>query len=50
VAVRKAVAAAIDRIATVDEDVARHLRARVRTGLSCSYEPEPADLPEWVLD
>jgi hypothetical protein len=50
VAVRKAVAAAIDRIATVDEDLARHLRARVRTGLSCSYEPEPADLPEWVLD
>jgi hypothetical protein len=41
IAARKAISAAIDRIATVDETLARHLRARIHTGLTCSYDPNP---------
>ena len=50
VAVKKAISAAIDRIATVDEPLARHLRTGIHTGLNCSYEPDPADSLDWVLD
>jgi hypothetical protein len=50
VAVKKAISAAIDRLATVDEPLARHLRATVRTGLSCSYEPGSGEQADWVLD
>jgi hypothetical protein len=50
VAVQKAVSAAIDRIATVDEPLARHLQAHIRTGLTCSYEPDPAHKLDWVLE
>lgn len=50
VAVKKAISTAIDRLATVDEPLARHLRTSIRTGLSCSYEPDPAHEPDWVLD
>jgi tetratricopeptide (TPR) repeat protein len=53
VAVQKAITAAIDRIETIDADLGRHLRAHVRTGLTCSYEPEPDDprnALDWVLD
>jgi hypothetical protein len=50
VAVKKAISSSIDRVATVDEPLARHLRARVRTGLSCAYEPDPADNRQWILD
>jgi hypothetical protein len=50
VAVKKAISAATDRIATVDQPLARHLRAGVHTGLNCSYEPDPADSLDWVLD
>jgi hypothetical protein len=50
VAVKKAISSSIDRVATVDEPLARHLRARVRTGLSCVYEPDPADDRHWILD
>jgi hypothetical protein len=50
IAAKKALSAAIARIATVDESLAGHLRARVHTGLSCSYEPLPGDAVEWVLD
>lgn len=50
VAVRKAISTAIARIAEVDSDLAQHLRNSVRTGLLCSYEPEAAAVPEWVLD
>ena len=39
IAVKKALSAAIARIATVDESLAAHLQARIHTGLSCSYEP-----------
>ena len=50
VAVKKAISAATDRVATVDQPLARHLRAAIRTGLNCSYEPDPADSLDWVLD
>jgi hypothetical protein len=50
VAVTKAVTAAIARIATVDGPLATHLRAAIRTGTRCSYEPLPGHGPEWVLD
>jgi tetratricopeptide (TPR) repeat protein len=50
VAATKAIVAAIDRIATVDEALGRHLRATIHTGLNCSYQPEPDDRREWILD
>lgn len=50
VAVKKAISSSIDRVATVDEPLARHLQARVRTGSSCAYEPDPADNLDWILD
>jgi hypothetical protein len=50
VAVKKAISSAIDRVAAVDEPLARHLSVRVRTGLTCSYEPDPADSRDWILD
>ncbi|MCW2856840.1 MAG: hypothetical protein JWR52_2455 [Marmoricola sp.] len=50
VAVKKAITAAIERIATIDADLAAHLRSAVRTGLACSYEPDPAAQLTWVLD
>ncbi len=49
VAVRKAITAAVERIGTVDEPLARHLRSCIRTGLTCSYEPGIDAAPDWVL-
>lgn len=49
VAVRKAIATALDAIHTADPVVARHLTARVRTGLLCCYEPDPDAAIEWRL-
>jgi hypothetical protein len=49
VAVRKAISAAVDRIGTVDETVATHLRSTIHTGLRCSYEPDGRDDLVWVL-
>jgi hypothetical protein len=48
--VKQAISAATDRIATVDEPLARHLQTGIHTGLNCSYEPDPADNLAWVLD
>jgi uncharacterized membrane protein len=50
VAVKKAISAATDRIATIDGPLARHLQAGIHTGLNCSYDPDPADNLDWVLD
>jgi hypothetical protein len=50
VAVKKAISAATGRIATIDGPLGQHLQTRIHTGLSCSYEPDPADGLEWVLD
>jgi hypothetical protein len=50
VAVRKAIAAALDRIEAVDPAVARLLRNTVRTGATCRYDPDPGRPVRWVLD
>lgn len=50
VAVRKAVAAAVDRIAEHDAGLARLLRDTVRTGAVCCYDPDPARPVHWLLD
>lgn len=47
--VRKAISAAIEAIHAVDPVVARHLTARVRTGLRCVYEPDPDAPVEWHI-
>jgi hypothetical protein len=49
IAVRKAIAAGIDRLARVDESLARHLRVSIHTGLTCTYQPAD-DAPDWILD
>jgi hypothetical protein len=49
VAVRKAIAAALDRIAAEDPGTARLLRTRVRTGTMCRYEPDPDSPVVWKL-
>jgi hypothetical protein len=50
VAVRKAVANAIDRIAEVDAALARLLTDTVATGASCRYDPDPSRPISWRLD
>jgi len=50
VAVKKAISAATGRIATIDGPLGRHLQTRIHTGLNCSYEPDPEDDLDWVLD
>jgi hypothetical protein len=50
VAVRKAVAAAIDRIEQLDPALGRLLRDTVRTGTICRYDPDPARPVRWLLD
>jgi hypothetical protein len=49
VAVRKAIAAAEERLAGTDPGLARLLRATVTTGTSCRYEPDPGRPVRWVL-
>ena len=49
VAVRKAIAAALERIDVDDPATARLLRASVRTGGVCRYDPDPDAPIEWLL-
>jgi hypothetical protein len=49
VAVRKAVAAGLRALQAADPVVARHLDARVRTGYSCTYQPDPDRPVTWRL-
>jgi hypothetical protein len=49
VAVRKAIAAALDRIDAEDQPTARLLRRTVRTGSVCRYEPDPETPVDWLL-
>ena len=49
VAVRKAIVAALARIAETDPWLGRHLHDRVRTGLGCRYEPDPDHPVVWLL-
>jgi hypothetical protein len=50
VAVRKAIAAAIERVESDDPALARLLRDSVRTGATCRYDPDPGRPVTWVLD
>ena len=50
IAVKKALTAAIGRIATIDESLADHLQTRIHTGISCSYDPTSQDELTWLLD
>ncbi|MCE5291358.1 MAG: hypothetical protein LLG14_19260 [Nocardiaceae bacterium] len=49
VAVRKAISAALDRITHQDPAFARYLRATVRTGRTCCYEPDPGRPVSWQM-
>jgi hypothetical protein len=49
VTVRKAIATAIDVITAADTAVGRHLATHIRTGFSCSYEPDPNQPAIWEL-
>ena len=50
VSVRKAIAAAFDRIEKHDAGAARLLRRTVRTGTSCVYAPDPDAPTKWLLN
>jgi hypothetical protein len=47
--VRKAIVAALARIAETDPWLGRFLRDRVRTGIACRYETDPDRPVRWVL-
>jgi hypothetical protein len=49
VAVRKAIAAAIDRVAALDPSLGRLLADTVTTGATCRYTPDPDRPIRWVL-
>jgi hypothetical protein len=49
VAVRKAIIAALARIAEQDPQLARHLHERVHTGHQCRYVPDPDHPLAWTL-
>jgi hypothetical protein len=49
VAVRKAIAAAISKIAEIDGSLARLLTDTVATGSVCRYEPDPDRPATWLL-
>jgi hypothetical protein len=49
VSVRKAIVAAIDTITTADPVVGRHLATHIRTGLTCTYQPDPGQPSAWEL-
>jgi hypothetical protein len=50
VAVRKAIVAALARIAETDPWLGRHLHDRVRTGFVCRYDADPDHPVRWLLD
>ena len=49
IAVRKAIAAAVERIGEHDPALARLLRDTVHTGATCCYEPDPDRPMRWLL-
>jgi hypothetical protein len=50
VAVRKAVATAIDRLTDIDPILGRVLRDSIRTGSVCRYDPDPTRRLTWLTD
>ncbi|MCU7724942.1 hypothetical protein ODJ79_14540 [Actinoplanes sp. KI2] len=49
VAVRKAIVAALGRVAEAQPELGRHLYERVSTGATCRYRPDPANPITWLL-
>ncbi|WP_432842955.1 hypothetical protein [Dactylosporangium sp. CA-092794] len=49
VAVRKAIVAALARVAELDPALGRHLYDRVSTGTACRYDPDPEAPVSWLL-
>jgi hypothetical protein len=49
VAVRKAIAAAIDRITALDPSLGRLLIDTISTGATCRYDPDPDRPMRWIL-
>jgi hypothetical protein len=49
IAVRKAIVAAVTRIAETDPWLGRHLRDHVHTGWECRYDSDPNYPIRWVL-
>ncbi len=49
VTVRKAIVTAIDTITSADPILGRHLVTHIRTGYTCSYEPDVDRPPTWQL-
>jgi hypothetical protein len=50
VAIRKAVAAAVDRLSDIDAGLGRLLRDCVHTGTRCVYQPDPDRAVTWLTD
>ncbi len=48
--VRQAIAMALSRLDMVDPGLAEELRATVRTGLTCRYDPDPLRPTAWHLE
>ena len=48
--VRQAIAMALSRLDMVDPGLAEELRATVRTGLTCRYDPDPLQPTAWHLE
>jgi hypothetical protein len=49
VAVRKAIVAALARIAEADPWLGRHLNDRISTGYECRYDPDVDSPIDWIL-
>ena len=47
---QKAITAAIDRIGSVQPQLASHLQVSIQTGNLCAYLPSADDAPTWILD
>jgi signal transduction histidine kinase/CheY-like chemotaxis protein len=47
--VTRALKAVIDKVATSHPDLARHLRASLKTGVFCSYSPHPGVPDDWTV-
>jgi hypothetical protein len=47
--VRRAIHSAIEKIREQDPSLGHHLDHDIRTGTYCSYQPDPATAPDWVL-
>jgi hypothetical protein len=49
VRVTNAIRSAIDQIGEHHPDMASHLKTAVSTGSTCTYRPDPAYTPKWIL-